>query len=102
MTYLQVPQLGKLLSTVIQSASEWFDLLVDDLVCTDIATLGKCFAADIAAVRALSGMAPLMRLETELASVCMHISTIHTFRLPSWENLCPQPGALHSKGFAPV
>jgi hypothetical protein len=30
--YLQVAQLGELLSTVIQSASEWLDLLMDDLV----------------------------------------------------------------------
>jgi hypothetical protein len=68
-TYLEVSKLGELLPTIIQSAGEGLDLLVNNLVCTNIATLCKCFAANIAAVRALSSMAPLMRLETKSASV---------------------------------
>jgi hypothetical protein len=66
--YLEVSQLGKLLPTIIQSAGERLDLLVNNLVCTNIATLRKCFAADVAAIRALSSMAPLMRLGIKSAS----------------------------------
>jgi hypothetical protein len=68
-TYLQVTELSELLSAVIQSARERFDLLVNDLVCTDVATLGKSLAADVTAVWSLSSMAPLMRLEMRSATV---------------------------------
>jgi hypothetical protein len=59
--------LSKLFPAVIQSARERFDLLVNNLVCTYIATLRKSLAADVAAVWALSSMASLMRLEMRLA-----------------------------------
>ena len=37
--------------------------MVNDLVCLKITTLGKCLAADVAAERSLSRVAPLVSLE---------------------------------------
>jgi hypothetical protein len=65
MTYLEVSELSELLATIVQSAREGLDLLVNNLVGTNIATLRKGLAADVAAVWALSSMAPLMCLEVK-------------------------------------
>jgi len=55
--------LGELLATVVEFAAERLDLLVDDLVCAHISPLSKCLTTDVAAVRSLSSVSPLMRLE---------------------------------------
>ena len=62
-TYLEVAQLCKLLPAVVELAGKRLDLLVHNLVCTHVAALSKCLAADVTAVRALSCVAPLMCLE---------------------------------------
>jgi hypothetical protein len=60
--YLEVAKLGELFSTVFELARERLDLLVDDLMCPNVATLSKGLSADITAVRAFSGVPSLVRL----------------------------------------
>lgn len=60
--YLQVAQLRELLPTIIELASEWLDLLVNDLVGAYVAALCKSLAADVTAVGTLACVASLMGL----------------------------------------
>lgn len=60
---LQVAELGELLATVIKLACKGFDLLVDDFVCANIASLSKGFAADIAAIGPLPSVSSFVCLE---------------------------------------
>lgn len=62
-TYLKVTELSELLAAIVKLAGEWLDLLVDDLVCPDIAALSKCLSTNITAVGAFSSMASLVGLE---------------------------------------
>ena len=62
MADLQVTQLSELLAAVIELACKGFDLLMDDLVCTNIASLGKRLATNFATVWSLSSMSPLVCL----------------------------------------
>ena len=55
--------MSELLATVVYLAAEGLDLLVNDLVCTNVATLGECLAANAAAVWSFSGVTPFMCLE---------------------------------------
>jgi hypothetical protein len=52
-----------LFTTVVEPAREWLDLLMHDLVCSNVAALGKGLAADVAVVRAFSRVSSLMGLE---------------------------------------
>ena len=54
MTHFQIAQLSKLLSAVIQFACEGLDLLMDNFMCTYVATLCKGLATDVATVGALA------------------------------------------------
>jgi hypothetical protein len=60
--YLQVTQLSELFAAVVELAAEWLDLLVNDLVCSNVATLGKTLPADVTAVWSLPSVSPLMCL----------------------------------------
>lgn len=91
--YLQITKLRELLATVIKLASERLDLLVNDLVCSDVTTLSKSLAADVTAVRPLSRVASLVCLSRSVY-VLNQRSMELTLRLPSWEKDCPHPGAL--------
>ncbi len=55
--------MGELLATVIKLAAERLDLLVNDFVCSHIATLSECLATDVAAVRPFTCVPPPVRLE---------------------------------------
>lgn len=55
--------MGELLAAVVEFAAERLDLLVDDLVRAHISSLSKCLATDVAAVRSLSSVSPLVCLE---------------------------------------
>lgn len=61
-SYLQVSKLSKLLAAVVKLACEWLDLLVHDLVRSDIPTLCECFATYVTLVRPLTGMASFVCL----------------------------------------
>jgi hypothetical protein len=60
--YLQVAQLSELFAAVVELAAEWLDLLVNDLVCSNVATLGKTLSADVTAVWTLPSVSPLVCL----------------------------------------
>lgn len=52
-TNLQVTKLSELLPAVVKLACEWLDLLMNNLVSTNISSLRKSLSTDIAAVRSL-------------------------------------------------
>jgi hypothetical protein len=60
--YLKIAELGELLAAVVQSASEGLDLLMDDLVRTNVPTLRKGFTTNVALIRAFTSVASLMSL----------------------------------------
>lgn len=60
--HLKVSKLGELLSAVIQETSEWFGMLMGDLVSTDVASLSKSFLTYITRKWLFSSMASLMSL----------------------------------------
>lgn len=60
---LQISKLSKLFATIIKLASEWLDLLMDNLVCANVASLRKGFATNVTTIRSFSRVSPLMRLE---------------------------------------
>lgn len=93
--YLEVAKLSEVLSTIIELASERLDSLVNNLVCPNVATLRKSLSADLTAVWAFSGVPSLVCLWM-LTMDLIERATILTLRLPSWENFCPHPEALHS------
>jgi hypothetical protein len=55
--------LRELLATIIKFAAERLDLLVNNLMCSHIATLSERLATDIAAVRTFSCVSPLVCLQ---------------------------------------
>lgn len=61
--YLQVTKLCELLSAVVKFACEWLDLLVNDLVGSDIASLCKCLPANLASIRTFTCVPALMSLK---------------------------------------
>lgn len=60
--YLEISQLGKLFATAFQSAGKGLDLLVDNLVSPDIASLGEPLPAGFARVRSFARVASFMGL----------------------------------------
>ena len=71
---LQIPQLRKMLPTLIQLASIRFSSGVHDFVSPHISVLGESFAADVAVVGALAGVAPLVGFEVaELAEALVAV-----------------------------
>ena len=60
--YLQITQLSELFAAVVELTSKRFDLLVQDLVCPNVATLGKGLSADFATVWSLASVSPSMCL----------------------------------------
>lgn len=80
--YLEVAELSELLPALVQSASEGLDLLVDDLVRSNIAALSEGLAANVAVVWSFSGVSPFVSLagvsENDQTSIA-----ILTLRLPS-------------------
>lgn len=60
--YLQVSKLGELLATVVKLAGEWLNLLVHDLMCSNVPTLCERLATDVTLVRAFAGMASFVCL----------------------------------------
>lgn len=59
---LQISQLSELLAAIVKPARERFDLLVNDLVRPNIATLSKSFTANIAIVWSFPGVSSFMCL----------------------------------------
>ena len=55
--------MSELLATVVQLTAEGLNLLVNNLVGSNVATLSECLAANVAAVGSLSCVTPLVRLE---------------------------------------
>lgn len=62
-SYLQVAKLSKLLATVVEFAGKRLQMLMNNLVCSNIATLRKSLATNVAVVWSLSGVTTLMSLE---------------------------------------
>ena len=60
--YLEISQLRELLAATFKTAGERFDLLVDDLVSADIASLGEPLATGLTSEGSLACVAALMRL----------------------------------------
>jgi hypothetical protein len=60
---LQVTELSELLVAFIKTASERFCCGVNNLMCSYVATLSKCLAAELTAIRTLAGMTTLVCLE---------------------------------------
>jgi hypothetical protein len=61
-TNLQVAELRELLATFVEAAEIGLCLIVNDLVCADVATLGESFATVIALERSFASMAAFMCL----------------------------------------
>lgn len=61
-THFQIAQLCELLPALVESASEGFDLLMDNLMCPHITALGESFSTDVAIVWAFTGVPSLMGL----------------------------------------
>jgi hypothetical protein len=61
-TYLQIAQLSELLPAIIELAGKRLDLLMNDLVSTYVAPLRKGLPTNIATVRTLACVSPLMCL----------------------------------------
>jgi hypothetical protein len=59
---LEVSELRELLATLIEAAEIWLGLLMNDLVSTNVPTLGESFAANFALVWTFACMASLMGL----------------------------------------
>lgn len=57
----------KLLVAILKLTGKRLQLLVNNLVCADIASLGESLAANVAAVRLLTGMPTLMCLMKVIA-----------------------------------
>jgi hypothetical protein len=77
--YLEVAKLGKLLSAVIKLANKWFDLLMNNLVRTNIATLCKGFPTDVAQIWSLACVPSLMGLAHGSEEAIIH----DYFNIPS-------------------
>jgi hypothetical protein len=60
--HLQISQLGEWLAAVVELASVWLGLEVDQSVGSHVSTLSEVLAADVAIVWTLTGMAALVRL----------------------------------------
>lgn len=60
--YLQVSKLSKLLAAIVKLAGERLNLLVYDLVCSNVPTLCECLATDVALIRAFTGVTSFVRL----------------------------------------
>jgi hypothetical protein len=60
---LQVTELSELLVAFIKTASERLCCGVNNLMCSYIATLSECLAAELTAIRTLASMATLVCLE---------------------------------------
>lgn len=71
-------------------------MLVNDLVRAHVTALSKCLATDIAVVRSLASVATLVGLFLSAPAYQLPVDEEHTFRFPSWENLCPHDGSLHT------
>ena len=54
--------MSELLAAIVESARERFNLLVNNLMCPDVATLSKSLATDVAVVWSLSSMSSFMCL----------------------------------------
>jgi hypothetical protein len=61
-SYLEIPQLGKLLATVVQTADEGLCIVVSILVGTNIATLSEALVADLTGERFLARVTTFMSL----------------------------------------
>lgn len=99
-TYLEISQLGELLAALVEPAGEGLDLLVHDLVRSYVAALGEFLAANVAGIWPFAGVTSLVCLMVHV-SECVRVKemftyAICTFKFPSWENLCPHEGSLHS------
>jgi hypothetical protein len=71
---LQIPQLSEMLPALVQLASVGLRGRVDDFVGPHVSVLGEGFAADVAVVRALAGVAPLVGFEVaELAEALVAV-----------------------------
>ena len=62
-TYLEVAQLCKLFTTVIEAAEIRLGLVMDDLVGANVASLGKSLSADFTLVWTFAGMSTFVSLE---------------------------------------
>jgi hypothetical protein len=60
--YLEIPQLGKLLATVVQTADEGLCIQVSILVGMNIATLSEALVADLTGERFLARVTTFMSL----------------------------------------
>jgi hypothetical protein len=67
-TNLEIPELSKLLAAMIETAKIWLSLLVDDTVGADVSALSESLSTDLAVVRSLTRVAPLMGLYKVLVS----------------------------------
>lgn len=67
-TNLEIPELSKLLAAMIETAKIWLSLLVDDTVGADVSALSESLSTDLAVVRSLTSVAPLMGLYKVLVS----------------------------------
>jgi hypothetical protein len=67
-TNLEISELSKLLAAMIETAKIWLSLLVDDTVGTDVSALSESLSTDLAVVRSLTSVAPLMGLYKVLVS----------------------------------
>lgn len=60
--HFEISKLGELLAAVVELAGEWLDLLMNNLVGSNVAALGERLAADLAIVRPLPSVSPFVSL----------------------------------------
>ena len=85
----------ELLAAAFKTAGERLDLLVNDLVGADIASLGEPLATGFTGIRSFASVAALMRLPLLEPKGRRVGGKSPTLRLPNWENRCPHDFSLH-------
>ena len=63
LTYLEIAQLGKLLTTVVEATEVGLGLVMDDLVGANVASLSKSLSADFTLVWAFASVSTLVSLK---------------------------------------
>ena len=61
-TDLEIAQLGELLAAVVKFACEGLDLLMNNLMGSDVPPLGESLATDLAIIRPFASVSPFMCL----------------------------------------
>jgi hypothetical protein len=66
-SYLQVSELGELLSAIVKAAEVRFGMIVDDFVSPYVSTLGEAFAALLALIGSFASVSSFVGLSVHVS-----------------------------------